>query len=101
LAAGDFAELAAVPAAVRQANQTVIKRNLQHLHARLLGESLALTDPEIGRSFRLYQDIFNNGEAEASGLGVQCEARAGSAPGQRAWNAVLVYLMADFRYLNQ
>jgi len=101
LAAADFAELATVPAAVRQANQTVIKRNLQHLHARLLGESLALTDPEIERSFRLYQEVFNNTEAETSGLTVQCEARAGAAPGQRAWNAVLVYLMTDFRYLGQ
>jgi hypothetical protein len=101
VSANDFAELATIPVEVRNATQTIIKRNLQHLHARLLGETLQPGDPELERSFQLYREVYFNTAPETSGMEVYCETRNGSGPGARAWNAVLAYLLADFRYINQ
>jgi hypothetical protein len=101
LAAEDFAELNSVPGSVRNSTQTLIKRNLQYLHARLLGETLNLDDPEIERGLMLYHDVYLNQAANDSGMEIYCETRNGAGAGARAWNAVLAYLLLDFGYLNQ
>jgi hypothetical protein len=44
--------------------------------------------------------VFENEVPDADGLQSYCEARNGNSPARRAWNAVLAYLMTDFRYLN-
>lgn len=77
-----------------------IKRNIRHLHQHLLGEELALDDPEIERTYALFKEVFENSEPETSELNIRCEQTNGSSAIRRAWSAVVAYLMADFRYLN-
>jgi hypothetical protein len=94
--------LLALPAQVPEtATIDLIKSNIRFLHQRLLGEELALDDPEIERTFSLFKEVYENQVPEDSGLGVYCEARNGNTPSKRAWSAVLVYLMTDFRYLSE
>ena len=80
---------------------TAIKRNIAYLHERLLGERLALDHPEIERTYALFMAVYENDEPEPTGLEVYCESRNGSEPVRRAWNAVLAYLMTDYRFLHE
>ena len=76
-----------------------IKRNIRHLHQHLLGEDLAMDDPEIERAYALFKEVFENPAAADEGETILCESRNGSTPVRRAWSAVLAYLMVDSRYL--
>ena len=103
--------------------QAAIRRNLQHLHLRLLGEALADDDPELDASYalwleawRLGQDALAAGDASSS-LDWHCQARTDPWTGAelpssqqyrndprftaRAWMAVLTYLLQDWRFLHE
>ena len=98
-----------------------IKRNIRHLHARLLGEVLAVDHPEVEATFQLYLATWREGFA-----GVQNGQLSPDLPGAcravrdfyadvdlpeeerlyrdptyaiRAWSAVMTYLLADWRFL--
>ncbi len=98
-----------------------IRKNLQHLHARLLGESLALDDPELDRSYALWKDTWLEGQAAlqlgaaSANLNGACQASRDPDTGEalpnerritvdrsyaiRAWSAVLTYLLSDWAFL--
>jgi hypothetical protein len=90
-----------VSAQIRDEELNRVRRNIQHLHAFLLGEDLLLDDREIERTLSLFRDVYANAQPETSGLQIWCESRNGSGPARRAWSAVMSYLLTDFRYLNE
>lgn len=97
-----------------------VRANIQHLHARLLGEVLADDDPELDRTYTLFADTLNAGAqnildmVETTSLGA-CAATKDPNTGAnlpddqkltadelytiRAWQAVIAYLISDFRFL--
>ena len=93
-----FADDSVIPNANGEAS---IKQNIQYLFKRFLGDDLAINDPEIGRAYSLFQDVYNNKQPNSTNLTVQCEAGNANSAGMRAWNAVLAYLITDFRFLSE
>ncbi|MCS6912092.1 MAG: hypothetical protein RMK29_07080 [Myxococcales bacterium] len=101
------------------ARDGAIVRNLQHLFERLLGERLAPTDPALLDGYALFVAAQREGaEAVATGrapvlLPAACRALHNYATGQvvaggfaddpryvvRAWQAVVAYLLLDYRFL--
>lgn len=99
-----------------------IKANIVHLHEQLLGEKLDLGDPEVERTYQVFMDVWNDGQA---GLALEMDAYPGQLPGPcratedpitgpipegsqviddasytaRSWMAVMTYLLGDYRYL--
>ena len=98
-----------------------IKRNIRHLHHRLLGEVLTEGHPEVEATYQLYLETWREGFA-----GVRNEQLPRELPGPcrvvrdfwsdmdlpeeervvrdsmyvvRAWSAVVTYLLADWRFL--
>ena len=104
------------PAAAAEAD---VMRSLQHLHARILGEELDAADPELRQSYDLLVKAQREGaQAIAAGtasraLGARCRADVHYASGQtvaggfsedgnymvRAWQAVVAYLLLDYKFL--
>jgi hypothetical protein len=98
-----------------------IKRNIQYLHAQLLGEDLMLDDPEIARTYQLFADTFAEGTQKLkdktlnNGLQYNCQGRKNWSTGEdipdasrlkddknyvvRSWMAVVSYLLSDYRFL--
>lgn len=98
-----------------------IKKNIQYLHAHMLGENLPLGDPELERTYQLFLDTWNEGKAAilaktlTADLVYSCRARKNPYTDQdlptadrlekdpdytvRAWMAVVTYLMSDFHFL--
>lgn len=101
--------------------EALIRQNLQYLHQRILGESLAVDDPELSRTYQLFIDTWNEGRAnvkaktENESLTYACRARVNPYTGVdladgeklekdanyavRAWSAVVTYLLADYKFL--
>jgi hypothetical protein len=76
-----------------------IRQNLQYLHQRFLGETLALDDPQITRSFALFNEIWatpDNSDKASCGLYRRWGDKYRT---KRAWGMVLMYLMNDARFL--
>ena len=99
-------------------NQAAIKSNIQHLHAHLLGEKLAITDPEIDKTYALFTSVLSTGSAkvgstETATLPTLCQRNRDLNTGallttkmtndsnyvMRSWMAVAAYLMADYRFV--
>ncbi|KYG03404.1 hypothetical protein BE21_51790 [Sorangium cellulosum] len=105
-----------------------IKKNIQYLHKRVLGESLEIGDPEIERTYKLFVETWEEGKAgmkKAEGeegristwLPGPCEVEndywtRDALPNEeklqrdenytiRAWMSVMTYLLSDFRFLYQ
>lgn len=90
-----------------------IKRNLQYLHGRLLGEDLTITDPELEASFGLFEAVWSSRTTAGKGPVVSSsnelclfegtEGAVRTDPNQtlRAWAAVLNYLLRDFRFIHE
>ena len=98
-----------------------IKANIVHLHARILGEQLDITDPEIERTYQLFLETWKEGAANVAGgkedawLSWWCMARVDPNTQQdlpeaqqisddtaytiRAWMAVVTYLLSDYKFL--
>lgn len=98
-----------------------IKANIQHLHSRILGEELDLSDPEIERTFGVFLETWKEGAAnvesgkENAWLSWWCQARVDPNTQQdlpeaqkinedpnytvRAWMAVITYLLSDYKFL--
>lgn len=98
-----------------------IKANIVYLHGRILGETLAVDDPEVARTYDLFLETWKDGAANvASGsenawLSWWCQARVDpntqvDLPTEqlidtdenytiRAWMAVVSYLLSDYDFL--
>lgn len=98
-----------------------IKDNIVHLHKLILGESLTVDSPEVARTYQLYLDTWlelqasEGQEKKNTGLAYECWARidydnlANIEEKQqlrddkdytiRAWQAVVAYLLLDYRFL--
>lgn len=93
-----------------------IKKNIQYLHQLFLDEDLALDDPEIDRTYHLFLDTWH--EVSQSGnneLEYACSGRWSPIDGSelpedvrieddpnftlRSWQAVMTYLMSDYKFL--
>lgn len=112
-------ELAQVPESAGSAvpgSEKAIRATLVRLHARLLGEELAANDAEIDRSFALFLETFRELEtAKDTSLPWACHGRNDPNTGKdlpedqritedshhtlRAWQAVIAYLLSDWRFL--
>jgi hypothetical protein len=101
--------------------EALIRQNLQYLHLHVLGESLALDDPELNRTYQLFIDTWTEGRAaveamtENENLTYACRARVNPHTGVdlaeaeqlssdenyaiRAWSAVITYLLSDYKFL--
>lgn len=94
--------------------QGLIRDNIRHLHARILGEELSANDPEIQATYALWYETWKEGKAAvvAGETGVDlpggCRADGGTLPESsrvrrdagytiRAWMAVMTYLLSDYR----
>lgn len=104
-------------------DRDAVKATIQHLHAYLLGETLALTDPEITATYQLFEAVLLEGQkrvgvSELTTLPTLCQRNndlltgaslnSGGVDGRlrndphyviRAWMAVVAYLLADYRFL--
>ncbi len=100
-----------------------IKRNIQYMHRHLLGEQLDLNHPEIERTYNLFVETLQEGQAkrEANEIGrdldYSCQANNDPLTGDqlpdelrvyrddryviRAWWAVLTYLINDYKFLHE
>ncbi|MBK8997965.1 MAG: DUF1588 domain-containing protein [Myxococcales bacterium] len=98
-----------------------IKKNIQYLHAHVLGEALPLGDAELDKTYQLFVDTWNEGKAAIAAktltadIVYSCRARKNPYTDQdlptaerlekdpdytvRAWMAVVTYLMSDFHFL--
>lgn len=121
-----YVELQDLPSAletgdVSEAGVTAIKANLAYLHGHVLGEHLEPGDPEIGRSYQLFLETLQEGQAGLAAetttraLPRRCQARVHPDTGEallaeqrvvndetyvvRAWMAVLTYLLSDYQFL--
>ena len=105
------------PNPIRRTLHDLLKKNIQHLHTLLIGESLPIDDPEIERTFTLFLETWRElHTAKSTNLNYGCQGRWDRVTGQqipdkdvtvgndkyytvRAWMAVITYLMADWKYL--
>ncbi|WP_437787339.1 DUF1588 domain-containing protein [Sorangium sp. So ce1097] len=105
-----------------------IKKNIQHLHKRVLGESLEAGDPELERTYKLFLETWEEGKAGMAKAEGEEGRLSRSLPGAcqvnndywtrqalpeaerltrdenytvRAWMSVMTYLLSDFRFLYQ
>ncbi|MFT7581852.1 MAG: hypothetical protein ACI9MR_003530 [Myxococcota bacterium] len=98
-----------------------IRKNIQYLHERVVGETLELKDPEISRTYELFLETWREGIAGVRADEVDddllsdCRARNDFFTGEelhpekivqkdpmytaRAWMAVMTYLLSDYRFL--
>lgn len=98
-----------------------IKANIVHLHGRVLGETLDVSDPEVERTYKLFLDTWKDGTAAVAAgkenpwLSWWCQARVDpntqvDLPASelidtdenytiRAWMAVMSYLLSDYNFL--
>jgi hypothetical protein len=85
------------------ASDADIKANIQYLHRYLLGEDLAVTDPEILATYQLLSDSLNAlktaGASKALGDCASGTLTTDTNYMVQAWQAVLVYLTQDYKFL--
>lgn len=101
--------------------QENIRLNIQHLFSRVLGQELALDDPEIETAYQLWLDLHRTGKemiedgTETASTSWYCRARENPETGEdlpdvysisrdedytmRAWRGVLTYLLADYHFV--
>ena len=81
-----------------------IRATIQALHKRILGEELAVDDPEVTRTFELFVAALTASvgktlpEACAAGLPATDPIRQDAQGTVQAWLAVTAYLLSDFRF---
>lgn len=100
---------------------TSIRKTIQHLHALILGERLTLDDPEITRTYNIFYDTWKEGRQGVIDKKIDewMECRADRDPDTnmeypeeqriqrdrdytvRAWQAVMMYLLADYKFLHE
>ncbi len=93
-----------------------IKANIQYLHQYLLDENLDLADPEIERTFQLFLDTWHELALRGDGsLTYDCQGQWNPNDGTtldtsiqidadvnftiRSWQAVITYMLSDYKFL--
>ncbi|RAL24666.1 hypothetical protein DL240_00205 [Lujinxingia litoralis] len=87
-----------------------IRENIQHLHLRILGEDLPADHAEIDRTYQLFVDLMEDGQAGmAAGEAYYSERLSDWCRGDslerdptyalRAWSGVISYLVSSFEFL--
>jgi hypothetical protein len=118
-----FAGVEATTQLTTTQDRDAVKATIVHLHKYLLGETLALTDPEITATYQLFEAVLVEGKkrvgvSELTTLPALCQRNndiltgasfnTGGVDGRlrndpqyviRAWMAVVAYLLADYRFL--
>ena len=102
--------------------EALIKQNIQHMHAHVLGEALTTPDhPEVLRTYQLFLETLLAGRqaiadgSESPTLHWRCQATRDPDTGDtlpwdqrvsedpdytvRAWMAVTAYLLSDYRFI--
>ncbi len=83
-------------------NPNAIVQNIRHLHKWLLKEDLLATDPEIQRTYQLFQEVWND-RATAAPRRLNCvyDNTASSDPNYvgRSWATVIAYMVGDPKFL--
>ena len=104
-----FVELTSLPTT----NASAVRSNIQYLHSRLLGEELAINDPEIDATFSLFQAVWNARNAANKGAAVSSESElcivsgvvnpVTSDPNQtlRSWAAVVNFMIRDYNFIHE
>lgn len=107
------------PADTPMSNEAAIRANIVHLHERVLGETLAPDDPEVEATLKLYLDTWDAGTQaiidKTEGNGLNCPAVKDPTTNMdlpvdrqlkndelytiRAWQAVVIYLLSDYKFL--
>jgi hypothetical protein len=96
-------------------NEAAIRDNIKYLHQHVLGENLDDNHPELERTFQVFKAVVEHGqeEIEAGNEGTtllgQCSTDPTTGnptsvtedPGYsvRGWQAVITYLVSDYRFL--
>ena len=81
-----------------------IQQNIQHLYKQILGEELAIDNPEIDRAYNLLvavRDITATEQIPADcrgSLGSTDPIRVDADKTVRPWMAVVAYLLSDFKF---
>ena len=81
------------------AGDAAIRENIRFLHRHILGEDLALDDPEVGNTYQLFVDVRSEGETSIPG---DCRGGGSSTDSNGTvlpWMAVVTYLLTDYRFL--
>ena len=91
----------------------VIRENIQYLHERLLGETLAANDPEIEATFNLFSETWQARKDAGKGPDVSSDSefciqegpvnQVTTDPNQtlRSWAVVINYLLRDYRFIHE
>ncbi len=96
-----------------------IKQNIQHLHWFILGERIEIDSSEMERTYNLFYDTWKEGKEKVANdelsERLRCSARRDAITGEdypedrrvendreytvRAWQAVITYMLADYKFL--
>lgn len=91
-----------------------MKKNIVHLHDRLLGETLSVDDPEVEATFQVFLETWKEGQNEklrgrwmewpcgldpTTGERLPDDIRRDANYVERAWMAAVAYLLSDYRFL--
>jgi hypothetical protein len=93
-----------------------IKANIQYLHELLLDEKLDINDPEIERTYQVFLDTWRElNQSGNTGMTYECTGQWDPSTGMdlpmevqitkdpdftiRSWQAVIAYMMSDWRFL--
>ncbi|NOX43499.1 MAG: DUF1588 domain-containing protein [Gammaproteobacteria bacterium] len=96
-----FVEIADTPGTA----DTKIRQNIQYLHKLILGEVLAINDPEVTRSMNLFTSIWN--ATSGNNIPTICRGTLDTANPitvdtnhtVRSWMAFVSYLLLDYKFL--
>ncbi len=104
-----FVELANLPTN----SASAIRSNIQYLHNKLLGEDLAIDDPEIDATFSLFEAVWNARIAAGKGPSVFSETEicivddavnpvlTDSTQTLRSWAAIINYMIRDYSFIHE
>lgn len=82
------------------AGATAIQENIRHLHKWMWKEDVAVTDPEVQRTYQLFQAIWND-RTNAPARPANCSYNNTNDPNYtgRAWAAIVAYMIGDPKFL--
>jgi hypothetical protein len=89
-------------------SEQAVRDNIAYLHEHVLGETLPEGDPELERTYQVFKAVLDDGlkkmESGAYGPGIPGPCQAGGLTEDatyttQAWQAVVTYLLSDYRFL--
>ncbi|RZA24044.1 MAG: DUF1588 domain-containing protein [Proteobacteria bacterium] len=87
------------------AGSTRIKQNIAYMHKRVLGEELAIDNPELIATYTLFVQLYNNHKSAGDKtLNKSCQTQGITSDDNytlHAWMGVLSYLLNDYDFIYQ